>query len=184
MIRKFHAMSSNPSRTHDARGSTRNRFVRNCRWSGRIAALSLLLSGSAVLAASPQIKLHSEVLLERTVVKEGITRTELVEPSVVVPGDPLRFVTEFTNATEQPVSQFVVTNPVPGAVTIDPTVLSSLTVSVDAGKSWGKLASLAVPDGQGGMRPALAGDITHVRWVIPRIEAGASGKVSYRAIVR
>lgn len=148
------------------------------------AALMLLFAGGVARAASPGVDLRSEVLLERTTREGDAVRTELVEPAVVVPGDALQFVTAFANGTGQAVTRFVVTNPVPGAVTIDPAILGTLTVSVDGGRTWGALARLQVPDAQGGLRPAQAGDVTHVRWVIPRIEAGATGTVSYRAIVR
>ena len=144
-----------------------------------------LLSGPAFAAAQPSpVALKGSVQLEKTVTVDGTSRIELVEPKVVVPGDRLLFSTSYRNDSGAAVTDFVVTNPVPPAVVVSPDAISAVQVSVDGGKTWGLIAALKVSDGKGGLRAALAEDATHLRWTIPSIAPGASGKVEYHAIVR
>lgn len=140
---------------------------------------------AAVAHAEPgQVALVGDVKLEQ-VVKEGdSTRVALVEPKVVVPGDRLVFTTSYTNSGSSAVTNFVVTNPLPGAVSLAPEAVPGGSFSVDGGKTWGALEGLTVADGQGGRRGAVYTDVTHIRWTIPVIAAGASGRVKYHAIVR
>lgn len=138
----------------------------------------------ASAAAPGQVGLRGEVQLEKTVVENGKSRKVLAEPKVVVPGDRLLFSTAYVNNGSQPVEHFVVTNPLPSAVVLASDSATGLDVSVDGGKTYGQLASLSVPDGNGATRPAQAGDVTHVRWIIPAIAPHAQGKVEFYAIVR
>lgn len=145
----------------------------------------LALAIAAPLAAAPgQVALKGEVKAEKNVVENGVSKVVLVEPKTVLPGDRLLFTTGYTNTGAAAVTNFVVTNPVPSAVSVAPESASVLQVSVDGGKAWGRLAALTVADGKGGRRPALASDVTHVRWTIAVIAPGTSGKVEYHAIVR
>ena len=57
-------------------------------------------------------------------------------------------------------------------------------VSVDGGKTWGKLSQLSVTKPGASARAAEAADVTHVRWVIPVIAPGAAGTLEYHAVVR
>ena len=79
---------------------------------------------------------------------------------------------------------FVVTNPVPAGIAIAANDAATLTVSVDGGKTWGKLAALSVKDARGVARAAQAGDVTHVRWIVASIAPGAGGSLAYHAIVK
>ena len=47
---------------------------------------------------------------------EGNKTTQLVEPNTIVPGDRLVFGTDYANTGDEPVKNFVVTNPLPGPV--------------------------------------------------------------------
>lgn len=149
-----------------------------------IIAACLVLVPVSAQAAPGQIALSGEVKLEKAVVANGRSQVVLVEPKVVVPGDHLLFTTGYTNQGAAAVQNFVVTNPLPAAVMLDGDAGAGAEVSVDGGKSWGKLAALTVADGKGGRRPAGSADVTHIRWTIPAIAPGASGKVQYHAIVR
>lgn len=116
--------------------------------------------------------------------KDGKQRTELVEPDTIVPGDRLIFGTDYANNGAEPVKSFIVTNPLPGAVRLAPDADPTLEVSVDAGKTWGVLAKLTVANADGTTRPATQDDVTHVRWVLPSIAPGVSGRLTYPAIIR
>lgn len=147
----------------------------------------ILLGAGAIApahAAEPAVALQGEVKLERAVVVDGVRRTELVEPKVVVPGDRLRFVTRYRNAAAVAAQNFVITNVVPVGVVLAGDAPVALDLSVDGGKSWGRLSDRTVPDGRGGRRAATAADVTHVRWKMATIAPGASGAVDYPAVVR
>ena len=150
---------------------------------------AIVFSGPAMAAAAAApapgaMALHGEVKLETTTVVNGIEKTVLATPKVVVPGNRLLFSTSYRNESATPVQNFVVTNPVPEGIAVAATDAASLTVSADGGKTWGKLATLTVKDAKGVARPAQASDVTHVRWTLATIAPGAGGAVSYHAIVK
>lgn len=135
-------------------------------------------------AASP-IALTGDVKAEKVVTDaDGKQRTELVEPTTIVPGDRLMFGTDYANRGAEPVSNFVVTNPLPAAVRLAPDADAALEVSVDGGKTFGVLGALTFTNSDGTTRPATHADVTHVRWVLASIAPGASGRLTYPAIIR
>ena len=139
---------------------------------------------AAQTAPSP-VTLSGDVKAVKTVTgADGKERTELVEPAAIVPGDRLIFGTEYANKGTEPVANFTVTNPLPGAVRLAPDADPALTVSVDCGKTWGVLTALSVNNSDGTARSATQTDVTHVRWVLPSIAPGASGRLTYPAIIR
>lgn len=146
---------------------------------------AIMASVPAVASAAPgAVVLKGDVKVETTVVEKGVEKTVLATPKVVVPGNRLVFSTSYRNESSTPVQNFVVTNPVPEGIAVAATDAASLTVSVDGGKSWGKLAALAVKDAKGVARPAQAADVTHVRWTLATIAPGAAGAVAYHAVVK
>lgn len=136
--------------------------------------------------ASPvsPVELAGDVKLIKVRDVSGVKVLEQVEPKVVVPGDLLVFSTSYRNGGPLPVTNFVVTNPLPAAVMFAPDGADKQVVSVDGGKTWGMLAGLHVDDGKGGKRPANAADVTHARWTLALIRPGATGVLTYNAIVR
>ncbi|HEX8061693.1 MAG TPA: hypothetical protein VF535_00590 [Allosphingosinicella sp.] len=147
-------------------------------------ALFALLAPAAASAAD-NVSLTSKVLVER--VKpgpDGKTVTVREEPGVVTPGDHLAFVLSYRNRGAEPATGFTLTNPIPASVAFIGTDDSSASVSVDGGKTWGKLASLKVANPDGTSRPAVAADVTHIRWSFAQpIAAGSSGELSFRGVV-
>jgi uncharacterized repeat protein (TIGR01451 family) len=149
--------------------------------------LTLLALIAPVAAnAANEVSLTSSVFVEKTVPQaDGRTRLVLEEPKVVVPGDKLVFVLNYRNQGAKPATDFVVTNPMPGAVAYQGTPDAGAIVSVDGGKSWGPMASLKVRKADGTFRSAYPEDVTHVRWAMKTpIPVGAAGKLSFRGIVR
>lgn len=137
-----------------------------------------------VAAQAFPVELAGDVKLIKVRDVNGVRVQEQVEPKVVVPGDTLVFSTRYRNGGSLPVTNFVVTNPLPAAVMLAPDGAEKQVVSVDGGKTWGPLAGLQVDDGKGGKRPATAADVTHARWTLALIQPGATGVLSYNAIVR
>lgn len=150
----------------------------------QLIVITAIIGAPVEAVAAAAVELHGEVMLERRIVEDGRERIVLEEPKVVVPGDRLLFSTRFVNSGAKPLDNFVVTNPLPGAVLLSAEAAATLDLSVDGGRTWGRLGVLSVPDEAGGKRPAIAADVTHVRWTLPRIAPGASGTLTYRATVR
>ena len=143
-------------------------------------------AGTARLSAQDQAISLSGSVMHETVSLDasGKEVTELVEPNTFVPGDRLIFGTDYNNGSDEAVDNFVVTNPLPPAVRLAPDADTTLIVSVDGGKSFGTLSQLSVIAEDGGSRPAIQADVTHVRWTLPSVAPGESGRLEYPAIIR
>ena len=152
-----------------------------------LAALTAIPAAATQAAAEPSagpVSLSGDVKVDRVITENGQTRHVLVQPDKVVPGERLVFTTSYRNSGTRPIQNFVVTNPLPPAVTLAEGGQGDFVVSVDGGAHWGPLASLSVTDGKGGTRPATSADVTHLRWTIAQIAPGGSGTVEYHATVR
>jgi len=152
-----------------------------------VAAATFALPGvpvAAQAATSPIVLTGDVKAVKITTAPDGTERTELTEPSAIIPGDRLIFGTQYHHSGTEPVSNFTVTNPLPAAVRLAPDADPALAVSIDGGKTWGVLAALTVASSDGTARPATHADVTHVRWVLSRIAPGAEGRLTYPAIIR
>ena len=151
-----------------------------------LAAAALALPVLPLAAQNDNaIALTGDVKAEKIVTDaDGKERVALVEPTAIVPGDRLVFGTDFANNGADTVTNFVVTNPLPAAVRLAPDADAALEVSVDGGKVFGALAALTITSSDGTTRPATHADVTHVRWVLASIAPGASGRLTYPAIIR
>jgi len=123
-----------------------------------LRTLRLSLLASALLAplavqASPSVAIDSAVYVERRVVTVVTWRR-------TIPG-----------------GSFVLTNPLPRGLWYQGSAMEDEEVSVDGGKTWGRLGDL-----RSGNHLATPEDVTHVRWSIA--STGASGRIAYSAIVR
>ncbi|MEH6717166.1 hypothetical protein [Parasphingorhabdus flavimaris] len=163
------------------------------------------LSASAQAAATDpraDVKIDSTIMVERSETSaSGETVTKLLDPATVkvIPGDKLLFVNAYRNTGQNAVTGFVVNNPVHAAVALTEVVEDWALVSVDGGKNFGKLSELTVTEtvatgteetGETATpaqttRPAVASDVTHIRWVLASpIAPGASGELRFRGIVK
>lgn len=152
----------------------------------RLFLTILSLIAPMVAHAANDVALTGAVFVEKAVPQpDGKTRLVLEEPKIVVPGDRLVFVLNYRNQGAKPATDFVVTNPMPGAVAYQGTADAGAIVSVDGGRSWGTLSALKVRKADGTVRAAYPEDVTHVRWTMRTpIPAGAAGKLSFRGVVR
>jgi uncharacterized repeat protein (TIGR01451 family) len=158
-----------------------------------VVAASPAPTQAAALLASNSVVLTSEAMVERNETDAtGKEKQVLKKPSdvIVVPGDRIIFTLRYVNNGAEPASGFRATNAMPAPVQFVSVAEDWAEVSVDGGKSWGKLAELKVTaknaDGTGDVvRAATAEDVTHVRWVFTTpIAPGATGSVSYRGLIK
>ncbi len=130
--------------------------------------LGLLAAGQAT--ASP-VQIGSSVFVER-----ATAESRMLEPvSQLMRGD--RVVTVLTWKRQSFGGQFTLANALPRSLYYQGSANDSEEVSIDGGRTWGRLGSLQI-----GNRFATAEDVTHVRW---RVQSNsASGRIAYSAIVR
>ena len=148
-----------------------------------LSALAVSLALSVAASAAEPVSLKGDVQVERTVTANGTTKTVLAPPTTVVPGDRLLFTTRYSNDGDKPVDSFVVTNPLPAPVRLAAEE-AGYEVSVDGGRTFGRLAALTVADAAGVRRAAQLEDVTHIRWTLAHLAPRASGALEYHAVVR
>jgi hypothetical protein len=153
-----------------------------------LVSLALGLTGPVLAAQSPVTLTSEPIKLDAVTTVGGKTTHAVVDPAVthdkVIPGSHLVVVTDYHSISDKPLDHFVVTNPLPAALVLSDDGFGDFDVSVDGGKTFGKLAGLVVSDAKGSKRAAQASDVTTLRWVIPQIAPGASGKLEFHAVVR
>ncbi len=137
----------------------------------RLCMLSLALMAAPALA-NPTVAIDSSVFVERATPEHGRS----LEPAArLAPGDRVVYVVSWQRLGGN--GGFTVTNPLPRTVYFQGSAEGDEEVSVDGGRTWGKLGALRI-----GARLATPEDVTHVRWRVasPR----ASGRIAYSGIVR
>jgi uncharacterized repeat protein (TIGR01451 family) len=152
----------------------------------RLLIAMLALAAPAAALAADEVRLTSEVFVERNVTQpDGSVRKVREAPNVVTPGETLVFVLTYRNEGAAAATGFVVTNPMPESVIYADSASPGEIVSVDGGQNWGELATLRVRNADGTMRPAADADVTHVRWRFAApIPAGEGGNLSFQGVVR
>jgi uncharacterized repeat protein (TIGR01451 family) len=136
-------------------------------------------------AASSPLQFTNAVLHEVEVkAADGKVTRKLVPVLHAVPGDEVVYEIAYKNSGKAPVTDIVVNNPLPKEMIYVGASTQPTAVSVDGGKKYGELTDLTVTLPNGAKRPALASDITHLRWVVSSLAGGASGKVTFRAKVK
>lgn len=155
-----------------------------------IAVIALLAPAALVAqqAAAPAVTLTSSIQVVKEVKDTtGKTKRVLEEPKRVLPGDPLVVWLNYRNTGKKPAAAFVINNPIPSAMEYSAFGENSGwgVVSVDGGKTFGPIATLKVVGKDGKLRPAIAFDVTHVRWTFKQpIPAGGSGTLSFYGVVK
>jgi hypothetical protein len=126
-----------------------------------------------------------QAVVETTDAK-GAKKRVLVEPKKVLPGQPLVVWLTYKNNTKKPATNFTINNPIPANVDFTGFGASSEwgVVSIDGGKTFGKLATMKVTKADKTVRGAIPQDVTHVRWSFDKpIAPGAGGTVSFYGMV-
>ena len=137
------------------------------------------LAGAVCLAApaiaAPLIALDSAIFVEKVAPGKG----RMLQPAAQLNrGDRVVYVVSWYRMGGT--GAFTVTNPLPRSVYYQGSADGSEEVSLDHGKTWGRLERMRFGD-----RMATPEDVTNVRWHVPASEAArGSGEITYSAIVR
>ena len=143
-----------------------------------LACLAAALPGLAIAptaSGQPHVATESAVYVERS--ETGNSRS--LEPADRLSrGD--RVVTIVTWYRMGGYGDFTITNPLPRSIAYQGSARDNQEVSVDGGRSWGRLGELLI-----GSRVATPEDVTHMRWRVPASSATRGrGQLVYSGIVR
>jgi uncharacterized repeat protein (TIGR01451 family) len=156
------------------------------------ASFAILLAGNAVVARAQTVELVTKAEREVEVVEKGVKVRKLEPPVKMVPGDEVLYTLTYTNKTAKPAEKIAITNPMPkhtrykeGSAAGDGT---DITYSVDGGKTFATPDKLTVAikdkSGKDSVRPAVAQDYTHIRWLLKQnVAPGQSGSVRFRVVI-
>ena len=160
-----------------------------------VSALAVLLilgsfPGAAYAQEPDQVILKSVIQREIEVINEaGEKEIRLVEAGNAIPGDELILTVTYTNGGAEPAENVVLVNPVPEHTEyLDQTAAgqnTSVTFSVDGGKTYDLPENLRIMGEDGRSRMARAGEYTHIRWMRDgSLSPGESGAVFFRVRLR
>ncbi len=144
---------------------------------------SLACFAASGVAAQSASGISRAVYVERTATTPDGERVRTIEPAESLrSGDKVVLMVEWRGRRSgDPVT---VSSAVPRALSFQRSSSDALEVSVDGGRSWGRLGTMRTADGDG-MRLASPEDVTHLRW---RFDDGSAApraaRVTYSAIVR
>lgn len=137
------------------------------------------------VGAQPAMRTGTQMFVERVSTDlNGRPRRTLAAAERVGSGETLIVIVHWRNDGAHPVRDNFLTRAVPRGVLPD---LSdpAMQVSIDGGGHWGRIDQLWLPTPLGGVRRAVAQDVTHIRWPLPdMVPPGRAGRVSYRAVMR
>ena len=147
-----------------------------------ILGLAALAASAPSWAAEP-VTLANRVYVEREVATDDGNAKVLEPAGALRRGDRLIYVVAW-QAARAPSERFFITNPLPRTVAYQRSANGAEDVSVDGGRTWGKLGALRVRDGRG-WRDATPEDVTHIRWRVPaRLALAGRGQLTWSGIVR
>jgi uncharacterized repeat protein (TIGR01451 family) len=157
-------------------------------------ALAAAVFAAGVHAQSPSggVQLVNTAQKEVEVVEGGQKVRKLVDPGRMVPGDEVVYTISYLNKGARPADRVAIVNPVPQHTRFRPGSAegknTEVAYSADGGKTFAAPDRLTVVarDAKGApvARPAVADDITHIRWTLREpLVPGADGYVRFRAVI-
>lgn len=153
-----------------------------------LSASLFVLAAAAVAQEQGHLDVRTIVQKKEVIVNEaGEAETRLVEAELVVPGESVIYTITFTNVSNEPADNVVITNPIAeDLMYVDGSAFGpgmDIQFSVDGGVTFAAADELTVAE-DGEVRDARAEDFTHVRWVMRNdLEVGAQGIARFAAIL-
>jgi hypothetical protein len=140
----------------------------------------------SVPAPAPVSLVSKTQAVKETIDAKGVKKRVLIDPTTVVPGQPIVIWLSYKNSSKLPAANFIINNPI--AKGLDFTGFGEKSdwglASVDGGKTFAPLAALKVVGADKKTRLATPADVTHLRWAFAKpIAPGAGGTISFYAVV-
>ena len=121
--------------------------------------------------------------------KDGNTTYDYIGAELAVPGDVMMYTITFKNKGNDSAEGIVINDPIPNnsKYRIDSAVgkNTTITFSIDGGKSFGNPDDLVVKDKNGKVWKAKPESYTHIRWVYNKpLMRGEKGEVSFKTQIK
>ncbi len=154
-----------------------------------LLTLSLTAAGHSFAQAIDPIAINTIAEVESKRVDGGHGTSKLVPADRVVPGDEVIYTLVVRNTGAQAVAAPTVTKAVPEhTLYITDSAVgpgAEVSYSVDGGRTFDRAENLTVQGADGRPRPALAADITHIRWQLKNsLKSNSVAFVRFRAVVK
>jgi len=153
--------------------------------------ITLALLAPLTAWAAPKINLLLTAEKDVVVEENGEKVTKRIEATEVIPGETLIYTISYENSGDESATNVAIVDPIPEGSSYIPgsaSQVDKLTFSIDNGKSYKKplLLTYEVTDSTGNKEKKVASPekYTHIRWVIPAIEAGGKGAVSFKVLMK
>lgn len=156
---------------------------------------AFLLAGFAATAAvaAPNIVIENRIEQRQVIVVSGREEVRFVPAQTTVPGGILRITIAYRNSGDQAAREVALTNPIPegtfylnGSATAREGLQTEF--SIDGGRNYKQPTLLTyevrLPNGTVETQIASPEQYTHIRWQLAAVPAGASGEVSFEALVQ
>ena len=154
-----------------------------------LLCITLLLPAVSMAAGDVVVSITSAK--QEIITKDGKKFSRTVPATKFVPGDTIVYFINYTNKGKEPATNAVIDDPIPQGTIFVPNSTTGtgaeITYSIDGGKTYKKPTLLFYDVEQGGkkeQRVASPDQYTHIRWTIPSIAPGASGRVSFKVRVK
>lgn len=157
-----------------------------------VVVAAFLLATPIGAWAKPSIVL--EVTSAREVVEtiNGKEVRKIVPTAKVEPGQTLIYTIKYRNEGDEKATRVAISNPIPkdtvylvGSATGPG---SEIAFSIDGGKSYKQPTLLSYeiigPDGKAVKKVAAPDEYTHVQWLVPVVEPGQHGEVSFQVKIK
>ena len=129
-----------------------------------------------------RVSLDSAIFVEHVEHQNGTAIHSLEPAKHLLPGERVVTLVNWQRApgSASGTGGFVLVNALPARLNYQRSSQADEEVSVDGGRSWGRLGALRIEG-----RAATAADVTHIRWhVSPEQASVGSGQIAYAGVVR
>jgi uncharacterized repeat protein (TIGR01451 family) len=148
-----------------------------------------VIGSPAWAVGKSSIELTSVAELEKEAFnEEGMKVLKRVPAAKVIPGDEVIYTISYSNQGKEKADNVLITNPIPEHMLYQNGSASgtgsSITFSVDGGKTYDLPEKLTIVNSNGKKVPAKSSDFTHIRWTLNQsVKPGEKGQVVYRALL-
>lgn len=147
-----------------------------------VALLFISLNQSQAMANDAmELQMFVEEEIE-IIDKQGNRSLKRVAAENIIPSDTIVYSTRYQNNGKEAADNVVITNIIPQEVTYLPGSAQGakhITYSIDGGKHFDQEENLYIMTRDGKNRPATTKDYSHIRWLIPHVNSGKTGSVSF-----
>ncbi len=151
----------------------------------------IVLGCTLALSTSAQALIAQQIVMKQvtTLDENGDPQTQLVDASLVTPGETIVYQLRFENDQPEAANDLVLTMPVPEQVIYQNGSASypgaAVTYSADGGETFYKWGEVKFQTETGQDIIAQAEDITHIRWYLADpVAPGEIGVLSFAATLR